>query len=140
MLSKELINCHLVEDGQQALDLLLRDECPFRVVLMDCLMPVMDGYTAVRELRRMGKQIPVIAVTGNSLEDDVNKCREAGFSDVLVKPVAKQELLHRLAYWNNWWNTHQSTSSPPPPPPPTPPTPHSHVHAHSARGGTLGEV
>jgi len=104
MLAKELVNCYQAEDGQQALDLLLGQDTPIQVVLMDCLMPVLDGYSAVRELRRRGISIPVIAVTGNSLSEDIQKCHDAGFSDVLVKPVSKQDILQRLIYWKEQYN------------------------------------
>lgn len=87
-------------DGQQALDLLHSGKT-FDLVLMDIMMPVMDGYTAIREIRKMegfGK-LPIIALTAKAMKDDRNKCLEAGASDYMSKPVNTEQLLALMGAW-----------------------------------------
>jgi signal transduction histidine kinase/CheY-like chemotaxis protein len=86
-------------DGQQALELLDR-QC-FDVVLMDCLMPVMDGYAATRALRQRAglDALPVIALTANAMVGDRDKALAAGMNDHLAKPIKVEELFATLARW-----------------------------------------
>jgi CheY-like chemotaxis protein len=72
------------------------------LIFMDCHMPVMDGYTATRELRRLevSKGLPhqaVIALTANALEGELEKCLEAGMDDYLSKPIVSGQLMDMLA-------------------------------------------
>ncbi|HEX5011703.1 MAG TPA: MASE1 domain-containing protein [Planctomycetota bacterium] len=87
------------ENGQQALERLTPGR--FDVVLMDAQMPVMDGYAATREIRRVhGKAAPpVLALTANALYGDRERCLEAGMSDYLSKPVRPAELRAALRRW-----------------------------------------
>lgn len=71
----------------------------FAAILMDCQMPVMDGYTATQALHSMGCRIPVIAMTANAMEGDVEKCLNAGMNDYLAKPVTLAALQQALARW-----------------------------------------
>ena len=92
----------LAQDGQSALDT-LRD-APMDLVLMDCEMPLMDGFTASRILtgwKRSGiiADVPIIALTGNALEGDKERCLEAGMQDYLSKPLRKNQLFRLLAKW-----------------------------------------
>ncbi len=89
-------------NGQEALDCL--DRYPagtFDVVLMDMLMPVMDGLTAARRIRASRrddlKQIPIIAVTANAFAEDEQACREAGMNDFLTKPFTAAEFRDKLS-------------------------------------------
>jgi PAS domain S-box-containing protein len=70
---------------------------PFDLVLMDMQMPVMDGYTATTRLRQLGLSIPIVALTANVMKGDEEKCRAAGCSAFLVKPVDIDELMRCLA-------------------------------------------
>jgi signal transduction histidine kinase/CheY-like chemotaxis protein len=76
---------------------------PFDLVLMDCQMPVMDGYAATRALREMesrsGGHIPVIAMTAHVMEGDRERCLEAGMDDYVAKPVVSAELYEKIRYW-----------------------------------------
>jgi PAS domain S-box-containing protein len=86
-------------DGQEALDMLDRQR--FDAVLMDCLMPVMDGYAATRALRLRPelRTLPVIALTANAMVGDRDKALAAGMSDHIAKPVRREELFATLARW-----------------------------------------
>jgi CheY-like chemotaxis protein len=72
------------------------DTAPFDLILMDGNMPVCDGYEATRKLRAMGITIPIIAVTGNAMAEDLDKFRRAGATDILTKPIMQKSLLKTL--------------------------------------------
>lgn len=71
------------------------------LVLMDIMMPEMDGFTATREIRKDDRflKLPIIAVTAKAMADDQEKCREAGANDYLAKPVDLTKLLSLLRVW-----------------------------------------
>ena len=87
-------------DGREAVDRLVElktaGRCP-EVVLMDMQMPVMDGYAAVAEIRRLGLTVPVIALTANAMSDDRAECLAAGCTGFLSKPLDKAKLLKAVA-------------------------------------------
>lgn len=62
-------------------------------------MPRMDGYTATKKLRSMGYTKPILAITGNAQEVEVQKCHEVGYSDVLIKPVQLTTLTATILRW-----------------------------------------
>jgi len=86
-------------DGQEALDILARQG--FDCVLMDCQMPVMDGYTATRMLRQQPhlKDVPVIAMTANAMVGDREKVLAAGMNDHIAKPIKVDEAFATIARW-----------------------------------------
>jgi PAS domain S-box-containing protein len=83
------------ENGQQAVDMALAE--PFDLILMDMQMPVMDGYTAVQQIRARGLQVPIIALTANAMKGDEEKCRKAGCSGYVSKPITQKQLLAAVA-------------------------------------------
>jgi PAS domain S-box-containing protein len=87
-------------DGQQALDLLEHD-ADFDGVLMDCQMPVMDGYTATRRIRQQPRfaELPVIAMTANAMAGDREKALASGMNDHIPKPLNVNEMFATLAKW-----------------------------------------
>lgn len=91
---------HVVNNGQEAVSALLDQR--YDLVLMDCQMPVMDGFEATRIIRMNHGSItklPIIAVTASALEDDKSHCLAVGMDDVLTKPFSKRELLTKLQSW-----------------------------------------
>ena len=86
-------------DGQEALDMLGRQR--FDGVLMDCQMPVMDGYAATRALRQQPglQDLPVIAMTANTMVGDREKALEAGMNDHIAKPIKVNDMFATLARW-----------------------------------------
>ncbi|WP_430293263.1 ATP-binding protein [Pseudomonas sp. B1-22] len=89
----------LVGDGVQAVRTSERGE--FAVILMDCRLPVLNGYEATRQIRSRpgGEQVPIIALTANALQGDREICLEAGMNDYLAKPFKRAELQRILQRW-----------------------------------------
>jgi signal transduction histidine kinase/CheY-like chemotaxis protein len=90
----------VAHNGTQAL--LALDCASYDLVLMDCMMPEMNGFEATRRMRDFGgpgAAIPVIAMTASALEDDRLACLTAGMNDFLSKPVNQEDLRAKLAFW-----------------------------------------
>lgn len=92
LLGDEGAEVELAVDGQEALEIFAaREPAYYDVILMDMMMPVLDGCSAARRLRNMertdAQQIPIIALTANAFSDDVKRCREAGMDAHLAKPL-----------------------------------------------------
>lgn len=99
MLSKLGCNVMVAAHGAEALDQL--EHSQFDLVLMDCNMPVMDGYEASRQIRRSGRwpDLPIVALTANAMPEERERCRAAGMSDYLAKPFRREELAALLELW-----------------------------------------
>jgi signal transduction histidine kinase/DNA-binding response OmpR family regulator/HPt (histidine-containing phosphotransfer) domain-containing protein len=100
LLAQHGIEAVLAVNGQQAIETLERDG-RFDGVLMDCQMPVMDGYTATREIRRRAafKNLPIIAMTANAMAGDRQKVLDAGMWDHIAKPINVAEMFTTMARW-----------------------------------------
>ena len=101
MLKKLGAHFQMVNDGQQALHLLTQSSLRFDLVLMDCEMPVMDGYSATRKFRQYEQEVyaphtPVIAMTAHVMEEHREKALGSGMDDHLSKPLAMAALKEKL--------------------------------------------
>jgi len=100
------------EDGRQALE--RSETLPYDLILMDCQMPVMDGFAATAGIRERERQthaahIPIIALTANAMAQDQEQCLAAGMDDYLSKPFTQQQLKDLL----DRWISQTSRSAPP---------------------------
>jgi len=89
----------VAEDGQKSIEMLGKHA--YDIVLMDMQMPVIDGVTAAREIRKNERfnDLPVVAMTANVMEVDIERCREAGMQDHIGKPIDPDELFGKLLKW-----------------------------------------
>jgi len=99
MLSRLGYEVDLAEHGEIALNLL--EENNYALVLMDCNMPVLDGYETSRRMRAdpRWQHLPIIALTANALHEDRQRCQDAGMSDYLAKPFKREDLQAMLQRW-----------------------------------------
>jgi len=99
MLGKLGYEVVLANHGGEALSQL--ETQGFDLILMDCNMPVMDGYEATRRIRQGGHHpnLPIVALTANALADERDRCREAGMDDYLAKPFRREDLAALLERW-----------------------------------------
>ena len=99
MLGKLGCEVLLANHGGEALTLL--ETQTVDLILMDCNMPVMDGYETTRQIRQKSEfaELPIIALTANALSDERERCRAAGMDDYLAKPFRKDELAVLLDQW-----------------------------------------
>ena len=88
------------ESGQEAMNI-LEENGDIDIVLMDIMMPQMDGYETIQKIRREHKNnvLPIIAVTAKAMKGDREKCIEAGASDYITKPVKIDQLLSLMRVW-----------------------------------------
>ncbi len=106
------ITCDTASNGEAAL--MRMSASRYDLVLMDCQMPVMDGYTATRRWRESeeaagdGRHLPIVAMTANAMAGDRQKCLDAGMDDYLPKPVTRSELERCL---HHWWNPEAAVAS-----------------------------
>jgi len=103
-LSKKLydlgFDVEMANNGQEALDLLVQEQ-PFELILMDTMMPVMDGFTATQKIREMKryKKVPIIALTAKIMPEDRDKCLKSGASEYLSKPIDFEKLISIMRIW-----------------------------------------
>lgn len=99
LLAKYQITTRVANHGQQAIEIL--DEETFDGVLMDCQMPIMDGYTATEIIRQQPEHqdLPVIAMTANVMEQDKQKAIACGMNDHIAKPINVNDMLATLSQW-----------------------------------------
>ena len=99
------VDCDAAGNGQAALEKL--DDGDYDLVLMDCQMPVLDGYAATRRWREieqergLERRLPIVAMTANAMAGDRQKCLDAGMDDYLAKPVTRAELEQCVTRWKS---------------------------------------
>jgi CheY-like chemotaxis protein len=95
----------IARNGREAIDMLQKSAAQpalaIDLVLMDVMMPVMDGLTATREIRSSPawKKLPIIALTAKAMPDDQQRCIEAGANDYMAKPLDVEKLLSLVRVW-----------------------------------------
>ncbi|TVX89630.1 response regulator [Paenibacillus agilis] len=99
-LEKEGVEVIAAHDGKEALDELHRNE-RVDLILMDIMMPVMDGYEAMSRIREMHgyDDVPIIALTAKAMKQDREKCLDAGASDYISKPLNMEQLFSLMQVW-----------------------------------------
>ncbi|MFF7107709.1 hybrid sensor histidine kinase/response regulator [Pseudomonas sichuanensis] len=99
LLGKLGCQVQVAAQGAEALEFLEQET--FDLVLMDCNMPVMDGYEASRRIRQSGRwpELPIVALTANAMPEERERCRAAGMNDYLAKPFRREELLALIDHW-----------------------------------------
>lgn len=94
------------ENGKEAVEIFKASEQgEFDFILMDVMMPVMDGLEATRIIRKMERpdavQIPIFAMTANAFSDDRKRCKEAGMTEHLAKPLNSEKMIAKLRLYYN---------------------------------------
>jgi CheY-like chemotaxis protein len=99
-LEEEGLKCITAENGRAAIRI-LKEQPDIDIVLMDVMMPEMDGYEATLEIRKMDKfgKLPVIALTAKAMKGDRERCLEVGMSDYIAKPLIVEQLLSLMRVW-----------------------------------------
>ncbi|MUK75399.1 response regulator [Aliivibrio fischeri] len=100
MLKKAGYAFDIADNGQVAVDM-YKNNSSYDVILMDCMMPVKDGFTATKEIRKLEKSLglnktPIIALTASVIDDDIQKCFDSGMDGYVAKPVRKEKLFHQI--------------------------------------------
>ncbi|MCO4784400.1 MAG: response regulator [Marinomonas atlantica] len=99
LLSQQNINVKVAVNGQDALTKL--ENNPFDMILMDCQMPIMDGYQATRIIRQKPEYaaLPIIAMTANVLQQDITRAIDAGMNDHIAKPINLERMFSTMERW-----------------------------------------
>ena len=101
MLEDTGIQIDIAEDGRRAVALFKDDPARYDIIFMDIQMPVMDGYTATREIRAMdtpyAQTVPILAMTANAFAEDIQRCIQCGMNGHVAKPIDYAELIGHIA-------------------------------------------
>jgi PAS domain S-box-containing protein len=100
MLGQLGIRADVASDGREGIELLKL--LPFDIVFIDCQMPVMDGYEAAAEIRKMegpNQGVAIVAMTADAMQENRERCMAAGMDDFITKPVKHPDLVHALERW-----------------------------------------
>ncbi len=95
LLNKVGFTCDIANNGKEALDAFSANN--YDIIFMDCQMPVMDGYETTRKIRETNKDIPIIALTACTLENDAEKCLAAGMTDYVSKPIDNNVFMEKIS-------------------------------------------
>ena len=100
MIKKAVYEFEIAYNGLIAV-YMYKSDSNFDIILMDCMMPVMDGFTATREIREYERNLglnktPIIALTASVIDDDIQKCFNSGMDGYVAKPVRKDKLFHQI--------------------------------------------
>jgi CheY-like chemotaxis protein len=100
LLERQQMQVLFAENGRDGIEVLEKDPS-IEIVLMDIMMPEMDGYDTMRAIRRIPKfkSLPIITLTAKAMKGDRDKCIAAGASDYITKPVDVAQLLSMMRVW-----------------------------------------
>ena len=100
LLEERDIKILTAQNGKEALGV-MKNNPDINLVLMDIMMPEMDGYQTMTEIRKQQqyKDLPIIAITAKAMKEDRQKCFDAGANDYLSKPIDVDQLLSKLENW-----------------------------------------
>lgn len=101
LLAKEGYIVALANDGKEAVDMVKAQSSVYSLILMDCMMPIMDGFAATEAIReweqdQTQKRLPIIALTASVFVEDIDKCYQSGMDDYVAKPFKKEIILEKL--------------------------------------------
>ncbi|MDD3055266.1 MAG: response regulator [Aliarcobacter sp.] len=98
-LQKANISAKIANNGKEAIEILEKEE--FDAILMDCQMPVLDGYEATKQIRKIEKfkDLPILAMTANAMQGDREKCINSGMNDYIAKPLDFNKFYETLGKW-----------------------------------------
>jgi len=97
LLKKMGLKADLALDGQEALDALKNKT--YHLILMDCQMPVMDGYEATKRIREQKLDVAIVAMTANAMPGDREKCLSVGMDDYIAKPLGMEKFAQVIEKW-----------------------------------------
>ena len=89
----------IANNGEEAVDKC--KEYNYSLILMDIEMPIMDGYDATRIIRKLNKEIPIIALTSNGTMEDIKRTKSVGMNEHLLKPIDLERLYHTFSKYIN---------------------------------------
>ena len=92
---------HVANNGKEAVEMVSSGQHKYKAILMDCMMPVMDGFTATEQIREWEKSCsvaptPIIALTASVLDEDIQRCFDVGMNDYVAKPFKKDVLIDKI--------------------------------------------
>lgn len=94
-------NVEWARNGFQAIERIEKSPHFYNMVFMDVQMPEMDGIEATKRIRKMGFDIPIVAMTAHALSKDRTICLEAGMNDFITKPLNREELVEMVKMWGS---------------------------------------
>lgn len=97
ILEREGASVSFADNGADALNMALAKN--FDLILMDMQMPILDGYEATKELRRLGYEQPIIALTAHAMREERDKCLKVGCSDYVTKPIKQKDLIYLISQY-----------------------------------------
>lgn len=100
LLEKVGLSADLAENGAEAVEFVRK--APYHLILMDCMMPEMDGFEATRQIRMLEqgqRHTPIVAITANAMKGDRERCLDSGMDDYVSKPFDMKALLLLLDRW-----------------------------------------
>ena len=103
LLKKDGATVELANNGLEGIEKIeenIKNDSPFNVILMDMQMPILDGYSATKQLRENNYDGPIIALTAHAMSSDRRKCLDAGCTDFTTKPINKTELIRLVHHYS----------------------------------------